>query len=459
MRRIMSVTLAIVWAGIASAQVPVVGVQQGSLADLVDSPTLVTIVLKERGAEDPNQRVVHVASDHLVVEQAETGHKSAYLFADLKEIRVQGDRIEARPLGKRETSRELTAQQQQLLGLALKRTEEVFKASTQNQALRMDAAMILAAKGDQAAKDYLLEFTKQDDIATALGAFARLFVAGHDSLDADLLDRAMTSGNRRIRAQAAKLAGLYRDAAAETYLVRMAHDRSADIAAPAARALGRMGNREAIPTLIGMLTELNEEKAEAAMFALRKLGGDDIIADVTRQMESAQGLARYRTIKLLHKLGVPEGTRLLKEESMEVPTLRFDAALVLSKESDMQAMAVLRERLKGRFDPEIQAITLRAQAAASLITGGDPTMISELQGLLRLDFPDMREPAKGNMIRQVADVVARTIAEVGSRSLMPVLQPVLTGQYPENAVAASRAIVAMTDDGFRERIVEYWDMD
>jgi HEAT repeat protein len=219
-------------------------------------------------------------------------------------------------------------------------------------------------------------------------------------------------------------------------------------------ALARLGNREAIPTMLDMLTGLNEEKAKSAAKALVILKGDSVVESLEEMLETQTGLARYRIIEMLYLLGAPKGKELLKQEALQIPTLRVEAALRLAPEGDLDAMEALRERLSERYDIQLDVIRMRARAAGALIMGGDRTRIADLQELLRLDFPDLKEPAAGNFVKGIASIVTEVVVETDVRPLMDIMQPVLLSPYPEARVSAASAIIALGDSALRARMLE-----
>ncbi len=454
MQKTILFTLALALAIPALGQdIPVTGVEGATLKDIAGTPTLVTIVVKGRDALDPNLQITELASDHVSVINPETGDRHAYLYSDIKEIRVQGDKIEAKPF-KVDVERGLTPTQQQLVSRGLRQAAEVFEQE-RNQPVKMNAAMIIASQGDKNALKYLQDLSRQTDVETALGAYYRLYIAGEQEVSSELIERALSSGDRQLRATAARVAGLYREPTAEPYLLRMVRDRAADLSAPSAIALARMGSREAIPTLLDMLTGLNEDKAKAAAAALTILGGEDVIRALHQMIDDQSGLSRYRIIEILFLLGDPKGKELMKQEVLAIPTLRLEAAIHLAPQGNLDAMEILRTRLSERYDIQMEVIRLRARAAGALIAGGDRARIADLQEMLRLDFPDLREPAAGNYIKGIATVVSNVVVETNVRGIMDIMQPILLSQYPEARLSAASAIVALGDPGYRERMLEH----
>ena len=65
----------------AAAQVTGTGAGGAKLADLVGSPTMVTVVLNS-GAEDPNLNVLDLGPNY-VAAKASDGARNVYLFSDI----------------------------------------------------------------------------------------------------------------------------------------------------------------------------------------------------------------------------------------------------------------------------------------------------------------------------------------------------------------------------------------
>ncbi|MEA3366227.1 MAG: hypothetical protein U9Q79_11365, partial [Candidatus Hydrogenedentes bacterium] len=147
MHRITMMFLGIALAVPAFGQdIPITGVEGATLEDLAGTPTLVTIVIKGRDAEDPNLQITELGPNYLSVLNPDTGDRHAYLFEDVEEIRVQGGKLEAK-IFQRDAERALTQAQEGLLNRAIRQAAEVFQKENQNQPLKMDAAMIIASQG------------------------------------------------------------------------------------------------------------------------------------------------------------------------------------------------------------------------------------------------------------------------------------------------------------------------
>ncbi|GMV94723.1 MAG: hypothetical protein AMXMBFR82_45010 [Candidatus Hydrogenedentota bacterium] len=440
----LTAVLAVLLAVAVNAQVPVVGGQGARLSDIEGTDTLVTVVLKGSNASDANLKIQDVRNNVLTVE-SESGQLNHYLMSDIQEIRVQGSVMTVKRLDPL-VDRGLTPEQQQVVTRAVDRAYEIFNGAAGNQPLRMWAAEVIAVGGTdeqkQAALDYLNTLASGNDLRTALDAAHHLVLAGSPPPTSELVGQGLDSGDRLVRASAARLAGLTEDPTGKAQLHQMLRDRASDISVPAIDALAWLGDREIIPTLLELITERNEEKANAAADALIALGGDDVLAALREMVPSAEGRARFRVVRVLHALGDPTGTKLMREEMLKVPSLEFDSATILARQGDPVAMQVLRDRLAQRYDPYQEVLTRRAEATAALIESGDRTNISVFQELLRIGMPEI------NM------TVLRLISLLDLRSLLPVTQPVIESSDPAVATAACQAAVSLAHADYRARLAK-----
>lgn len=445
MRRVSVFALAMAVVGVAFAQAPrVVGSGGASLQELAGSGSLVTVVVKEREAADRNLRVVDVTDSDLSV-LSESGERHTYLFKDILEIRVQEGQEAVR--GWRPAQgRGMAPAQQQVVSRATQRAADLFSATTTEQYVKMNAAAMLALSGDAAQQDeantYLTQLLTSNDIQLAIEAAMRLYLIGReDQIERFLLDEGLASGNREVRATAASLAGFLKYSEGEIELYKMLRDRRPDISVPAIRALAVMGRTDIAPTMVEMLTERDLERGEAAVFALKRIGGEQVAVDLKEMLKTSEGLTRFRVAEVLSEIGDAESRIVLRDELMEVPTLQVSAALVLAPKSDIKAMRILRERLLRRPDLVESELLLRTNMAAALIEGGDRTAVPILQDLLRTDFPAVQ-------VR-----VCRQVTKLGLRSLVTLVQPAIESEDRGVAVAACQAAVATAYPDYRDRLL------
>ena len=225
-------------------------------------------------------------------------------------------------------------------------------------------------------------------------------------------------------------------------LVRLANDRAWEISGPACRAVARLGNREIVPTLISGLNERNDEKAEAVMWSILRLGGTDLREQLKLHLPQTSGMEKFRTTYLLYRLGDPDGKKLMIGLMSEMPTLQLDAAVALGQDGDVSAMDTLRQRLRRREDETEDNLINRARAAEALIKGGDPAPKGVLQELMR--------SSKKKVRLEVFNLVVR----LNNRSMLSLMQSSI--ENVENPIAAEACVtaVALGNAGYRARLLD-----
>ncbi|MFO7775580.1 MAG: hypothetical protein R6W89_07250 [Candidatus Hydrogenedentota bacterium] len=222
----------------------------------------------------------------------------------------------------------------------------------------------------------------------------------------------------------------------------MAQDRLAQIAAPAAKALAHMGSEDAIPILLDMIGASSGEKGEAAVYGLGLLGNEEVRDTLRDRLDRASGATHFRIARVLHKLGDPAGTNVLRQTIQESPTIAEEAAIVLARDGDFEGRRYLNQQLQERYDPYPQAVVRRARMVTALIEGQDRGALSALQRLLQSDH--------GAADRAILSLAAQT----GVRSVMPLVAPKINSGNDEVALAASMTAVAIGDPRVRQRLME-----
>ncbi|HOK89919.1 MAG TPA: hypothetical protein PK379_07815 [Candidatus Hydrogenedentes bacterium] len=418
------------------AEVPVTGTgQKVSVQDLAGTDTLVTVVLKDSGAQDKNLKVLAVNPATITFLNT-SNLEVVYLLDNIAEIQIQEGKVETRQ--SLAETQVLRAEQQRVVDRAMARVREIFDGANDDQNLKLAAAALLALNRDEGASDYLKKLAETNDVMAQLRASRALYLAG-DEISRDLLRQGLESGNREAQALAAELCGLAGVADFEPLLFRMFQDRAVELSAPATRALARLGNREIIPRLLVMITEPNEEKGRAAVFALSTLGGEDVIDQMHMLLPSYDGIVRLRIVMVLYWLKTPDAVSELKKILSTYPTLAPDVALVLAREGDWEATQFLRNRLQRREDPTDSNLVYRAKNAGALFANGDPTTMAVFQEVLRSESLVAR--------KAVFDV----FLELGSVRLISLLQPSIENVDREIALAAATTVVGLANPEFRKR--------
>jgi len=429
------------FAALAEDMPPVPNGNGRTLGDLAGKDTLVTVVLKDRGATDQNLRVVEVGPNYFSVVTS-NGERLPYKFESVAEVRIQEGKVETRKFNLDE-NRTLKLEEQKVVDRAFDRAREIFVAANSDQTVKMRAAVLLAVSGRADGIEYLHRLSSTNDVGTDVDALLKLYLAGENEVPGGIVGKGLQNGDRKVMAAAIKLAGLIGDKDSIPPLMDAVQDRLAEISAPAARALARLGCRDAIPAIIRMLLELSEDKGDAAIFALPRLGGQDVIDQLKDKLKITSGQTQYRVVTCLYKLKDPLGKQLMLQQMEKFPTLSLEAALLLARDGNWDAAQFLSKRLKKRYDEKEDVLLSRAKAAAALVANADPTAVSYLQELLRSKNANVKKE------------ICVLMAELGKRRLIPVLQPTMESADADLALQACSAVVAIAKPEFRERFLEY----
>lgn len=458
-------------AAAAAAAQRVTVVPATSLEQLVESGKLVTVLIRgmDHPVEDPNLRIVELHAEHFVG-VTEDGGLRPYLYDDIMEIRVQEGQVEGRRFV---MPTALTGPQQQIVQRAVARARDIFLKSQNDQSQRIRAATLLTMAGEPEARIYLLRLARSGDVETELAAVTALYLAGDpaaqpgapfpvDELYAalgmegsqtepglrrplipTLLARGLDHGLREVRARSAALVGLTNASSLLPIVERQARDRVTELSVSAAKALVNMNQESVIPRLLELLMERGQEKGEAAVYGLSRLGNEATMSEVKRLNASATGAIQLRIAMILFANGEPEGREMLENIMNNVPTLADEATVLLARNGDWPAMQALNRRLDRRDNPTEENLTFRAKAAGALVQGGDTTGLTRMQDLLRLGEAPVTER------------VCAVIAELGRPTMLDLLQPPLESATDKIAIDAATAAMSLADPQFRERLTLY----
>jgi HEAT repeat protein len=228
----------------------------------------------------------------------------------------------------------------------------------------------------------------------------------------------------------------------------MARDRAAEISAPAAVALARLGNREVLPILLDMLTDPNDVKGRAAVGGLIILGGEDVVEQMRSMSAKAESLSKFRMAIVLNGLNDPLGPRAAAQgvpggavPSPGSPRWRWRGGATPT------GCSTCGDKLDERFDITKENYIFRAKAAGALIEGGDRWAVTVLQDALRQEDPEI----------QMA--TCEVISDTGQRFLLPSLQPAIESRHPAVAWMASLAALSVADAEFHNRVTDPTSID
>ncbi|HPA40913.1 MAG TPA: hypothetical protein PKV69_02785, partial [Candidatus Hydrogenedentes bacterium] len=234
MRHAVAVAVLVLAAGLAwAAEVKITGADRPvTLRELAGTDTLVTVVLKDSGAKDANLKVVSATDTTLTVLTQKQG-EIPYLLDTVEEVQVQGGKVEGSRFNPEEVQM-LRAEQQRVVDRAFSRAREIYGESSDDQEMKMDAAVLLALSNDGDATNYLKQLVESNDLQTQLEASRGLYLIG-ESFSESLVRQGLESGNRDARALSASLTGVGGFTDLIPLLKPMFADRAIELSTPAAR--------------------------------------------------------------------------------------------------------------------------------------------------------------------------------------------------------------------------------
>lgn len=443
-------------AGSAAAQVSLINAGGATLEDLVGTDTYVTVVLNVTNARDANLQVVGIGGDYVSF-MMPNGQRTAYRFSAIKEIRVQQGKERKRE-ARSGSGRILSNDDKDVVKRAVMRASEIFRNAEANQHLKMQAASVLAATGSENHLYYLQKLSEVNDTPTALKASVFLYLAG-GTPEHKVLENGLASGSRRTKASALALVGTMGDGSFQEEISDLLKDSSADIFSVAARATALTGDRSGIPRLLKNMRALNEEKGDAAVFALGLLGGDEVHQAMNEMFETSKGMEWFRVLQVLYALGDPSAEETLRLECLKVPAFAREAAILLGRKGEWDSSNYLRSYLEKTRDPDRANLENRARVAAALVEGGDVQAKNVLQKLLRMKDSDIfargrasDKAYKRQTLIAVQVKVCNLIAGLGTRNVLSLTQPAIESQIPEVATAACEAAIAIAHPEYQARL-------
>lgn len=459
----LSVCCVFLLVGTVWGQPRVVGGEGKTVRDLAGTETYVTLVLELDGrlVRDVNLRIIDVSNEFVSV-LLQNGERTSYLLKDVREVRVQDAPI-ARSRPSPSPGGALGAEDYDVLGRALQRVFEIFTHTNDNQLVKMRAAAVIAsAPGDYQndALNYLRGLSQVNDIATAVEASLFLYQIG-DGPRVEIAAAGMGSGVRKTRASAVKLAGLLGDASLTVQVRELLTDPTIEVSPEAIKAAARLGDRAALERIVRSIQALNDVKNEAAVYALIRLGGPDVVDALRPMLETSRGMEWFRVLRVLYALNDPVGRRIMRERAFTDVAFRTEAAILLSRDGDWDATIHLRDELDRAREPSRENLFLKARIAATLFLGGHAPAKTTLQELLQTS-PDQvfsrtrtDKAYKDDTVAELQTLVCNLIAQMARRNLMSLLPPVIQSANPEVALAACEAAVAIADPAYAKRLEEF----
>lgn len=446
-------------AGAAMAAPPITGDPGATYDDLIGEKALVTVILKG-GGRDPNLRIRGIYETTIALETA-SGEAIAYPVSEVREIRVQNGRVESGQPPRAQGV--LTSDDRELVARAAERALELSNQSNANQAVKMGAAMALAASDHaeaEIAQGYLHRLAGQNDAETAMLAATYLWALG-DPLSDELIQEGFLSGSRNARAMAATLAGLMGKEQFLPEVRQLVRDPAVELYPAGAKAAGRLKDRESLTQLYDGLRALRDVKAEAAVFALKLIDGPEVRQKMLDMKGDARGMEWFRVIRVLYALGDPQAKTILIEEALRQPAFQKQAALILAEDRVVEAIDFLRDYLDRPEDPNFENLVYRAMVGIALFEAGDLQAKVILQELLDKQPNEIYARGrtgdvefKRQTVAALQQVVCNMIGNAQHRDLLSLLGAPMQSTNPDVALAACTAAMQIANQEFGQRLKE-----
>ncbi|ODS53131.1 MAG: hypothetical protein ABS36_14420 [Acidobacteria bacterium SCN 69-37] len=172
----------------------------------------------------------------------------------------------------------------------------------EDQRVRLKAQFELVRRGEQAAFTATAA-NREHQLARvhAIWGLGQLLRAG--KVQASALTSLLTDADPEIRAQVARTLGLARSADAASALMPLIKDESARVRSLATIAIGRLGYRPALPSVVEMLAADNEQDAHlrnAGVVALTGIGDREALAGLSTHASRGVRLAAVIALRRLH---------------------------------------------------------------------------------------------------------------------------------------------------------------
>jgi cyclophilin family peptidyl-prolyl cis-trans isomerase/HEAT repeat protein len=284
------------------------------------------------------------------------------------------------------------------------------------------------------------------------------------------LQTALTDADPEVREMAAFALGLLGDKAAAPSLTTALQDADARVRGRAAEALGLIGEDQP-PPLSPRLTRAEQEAAATAIDAMvapliqkgviAQIGPDDEQWPKTPEIEAVRlGLLAFVRLKAWNQLAAA-----VIDGSGRPVSSWWPVAFALQRIGDPRAAAPLRQLLQtpGRYTRAFAARGLGslkdAQSVTPLLTllqqsrGDVAITVSVLRALALIGTPEAKAPIAALLTADAVDPNVRleAVAALGAlkaTEALPLIQDLLTDDWPTLRAAALRAVAAIDPEAF-----------
>ncbi|MDF3052820.1 MAG: lyase domain protein repeat-containing protein [Geminicoccaceae bacterium] len=332
--------------------------------------------------------------------------------------------------------------------------ETVKATQTEDADVREIALRALARIGDPQAVETLV--TALASAEPWLAPRIADILARHGDVVVDpLIELLNTSRNHPARSWAANVLGEVRAQRAFPALVRGLDDPNDEVRAKSAAALGRLGDRRAVPPLLDhLLTDPAAFVRVRIASALSQLEGAEIVDRLVRALGDSAWWVRMRGVEALEQIGPAAEGPLLLALTDANPEIRQRAAVSLER---LGVPEKLVERIETNDGPE-EAFRILGRLASS----GTRELLAEL-----LHHPSSRirtvvldaitQAGRSDLTPELAQVVSRdrdpalraqalaTLSQLGAKTSLPVAVSATTDLVPQVRTAAIELLSQVGD--------------
>ena len=247
----------------------------------------------------------------------------------------------------------------------------------EDQRVRLKAQFELVRRGDQAALTGAATAATVTGRDAQLGRVHAIWGLGQllrsGGVQATALTPFLTDADPEIRAQAAKVLGHARSAAAAQALVPLVQDANPRVRYFATVALGRIGHRPAMPAIVSMLATDNEQDVylrSAGVMALTGIGDRPALAALATHPSRGVRLAALVALRRLRDAGVAP---FLDDAD---PLVVTEAAIAINDEGGILAALPALARVLER--PGVSGAPLVRRAISANLRIGDAAAVARV---------------------------------------------------------------------------------
>jgi HEAT repeat protein len=334
-----------------------------------------------------------------------------------------------------------------------------------NQWVRIVAAEALGQIRDQRATDYLLSSLSDHSIWVRRASVVALGQVGDARAVPALMERLLRSPDsewpEELHGVIAKALGEIGEPAIKV-LIDTLNDSDAWVSSAAARALGQIGDPQAITPLTVLIKQENRWVRSAATQALAQIADARAVRAALTTDEAPRAFWKLMALKEIDKSTIQQLTALLEDPNEHI---RARAAEVLGQLGDKRDNAgALIAAFQAGPQPDLPRLQIRDELLQDDLDDGklqkvldtalqqvqDVALVQDSagqrpapQGKVELEIPENIKPLVDALKDSAAEVrlaAAEALGKIGDASIIPILNQVLSDDNSHVRAAAARSL-------------------